>query len=155
MGVLLSTLWWPAGEWNLKTSGYQFSPVAQSCPTHWDPMDCSMPGFPIHQLPELAQTHVHWVDGAIQLSSSSVVPFCSCLQSFSTSGSFPVSQLSTWGGQSIVALASASVLPVNFQDWFPEIIPKNDWFDLLAVQETLKSGYMQMYNWSTLLYTWN
>ena len=43
--------------------------VAQSCPTLCDPMDCSMPAFPVlHQLPELAQTHVHWVGDAIQPS---------------------------------------------------------------------------------------
>ena len=41
-------------------SSVQFSSVAQSCPTLCDPMDCSMPGFPVHhQLPKLAQTHVH------------------------------------------------------------------------------------------------
>ena len=44
----------------------QFSSVAQSCPTLFDPMDCSMPGFPVHQLLELAQTHVHQVGDAIQ-----------------------------------------------------------------------------------------
>ena len=49
--------------------------------------------------------------------SSSVVPF-SCLQSFPASGSFQVSQLFTSGGQSIEASASASVLPMNIQDWF-------------------------------------
>ena len=44
----------------------QFSSVAQSCPTLWNPMDCSMPGLPVHhQLPELAQTHVHHVSDAI------------------------------------------------------------------------------------------
>ena len=51
--------------------------------------------------------------------SSSVVPFSSCLQSFPASGSFPVSQFFASGRQSIRALASASVLPVNIQDWFP------------------------------------
>ena len=67
--------------------------------------------------------------------SYSVIPF-SCLQSFPTSGSFPVNQLFTSGGQSIGALASASVLPVNIQGWF-----SSGWtgFDLLAVQGTLKS----------------
>ena len=50
---------------------------------------------------------------------SSVVPFSSCLQSFPVSGSFPVSQFFTSGGQSIGASASASVLPMNIQDWFP------------------------------------
>ena len=46
-----------------------FTSVIQSCPTLWDPMDCSMPGFPVlHQLLELAQTHVHEVSDAIQSS---------------------------------------------------------------------------------------
>ena len=49
--------------------------------------------------------------------SSFVVPFSSCLQSFPASGSFPMSQLFASGGQSIGA--SASVLPMNIQDWFP------------------------------------
>ena len=51
--------------------------------------------------------------------SSSVVPFSSRLQSFPASGSFPVSQFFTSGGQSIGASASASILPMNIQDWFP------------------------------------
>ena len=47
----------------------QFSSAPQSCLTLCDAMDCSMPGFPVlHQLPELAQTHVHWVGDAIQPS---------------------------------------------------------------------------------------
>ena len=46
-----------------------FSSVIQSCPTLFDPMGCSTPGFPVlHQLPELTQTHVHWVGDAIQPS---------------------------------------------------------------------------------------
>ena len=51
--------------------------------------------------------------------SSSLTPFSSCPQSFPASGSFPVSQLFASGGQSIGDSASASVLPVNTQDWFP------------------------------------
>ena len=51
--------------------------------------------------------------------SSSVVPFFSCLQSFPASGSFPISQFLESGGQSIGASASASVLPMNMQDWIP------------------------------------
>ena len=51
--------------------------------------------------------------------SSSVVPFSSHLQSFPASGSFPVSQIFTWGDQSIGVSASASVFPMNIQDWFP------------------------------------
>ena len=57
-----------------------------------------------------------WCHPAI---SSSVIPFSSCPQSLPASGSFPVSQLFAWGGQSIGVSASASVLPVNTQDWSP------------------------------------
>ena len=51
--------------------------------------------------------------------SSSVIPFSSCLQSFPESGSFPMSQFFTSGGQSIGVSASTSLLPMNIQDWFP------------------------------------
>ena len=68
----------------------------------------------LHHLPELAQTHVHKVGDAIQpshpLSSPSIFP---------ASGSFPMSQFFTSGGQSIAAPASTTVLPINIQDWFP------------------------------------
>ena len=57
-----------------------------------------------------------WCHPAI---SSSAVPFSSCPQSFPASGSFPMSQLFTSGGQSIGVSASASVLPMNTQDWSP------------------------------------
>ena len=52
-------------------------------------------------------------------TSSSVIPFSSCPQSLPSSGSFPVSQLFSWSGQSIGVSASASVLPMNTQDWSP------------------------------------
>ena len=62
---------------------------AELCPTLCDPMDCSMPGFPVlHHLWKFAQTRVHWCHPII---SSSVVPFSSCLQAFPVSGSFLVS----------------------------------------------------------------
>ena len=57
-----------------------------------------------------------WCHSAI---SSSVILFASCPQSLPASGSFPMSQLFAWGGQSIGVSASASVLPMNTQDWFP------------------------------------
>ena len=57
-----------------------------------------------------------WCHPAI---SSSVVPFSSCLQSLPTSETFPMSQLFAWGGQSTGVSASASVLPMNTQDWSP------------------------------------
>ena len=93
---------------------YQFSSVTQ-CPTLCNPMNLSMPGLPVHhQLPEFTKTHVHRVSHAIQpshpLSSPSSAP---------ASGSFPMSQLFAWGGQSTGVSASASVLPMNTQDWSP------------------------------------
>ena len=91
----------------------QFSSAAKSYPTFCDHMDCSMPGFPVpHQLPELTQTHDHWVSDAIQ-PSSSVIPFSSCPQYFPASGSFPMTQFFTSGGQSIGVSTSTSVLPMN------------------------------------------
>ena len=57
-----------------------------------------------------------WCHPAI---SSSIVPFSSCPQLLPASGSFPMSQLFAWGGQSIGVSASASVLPMNTQDWSP------------------------------------
>ena len=57
-----------------------------------------------------------WCHPAI---SSSVIPFSSCPQSLPASGSFPMSQLFAWGGQSIGVSASTSVLPINTQDWSP------------------------------------
>ena len=101
------------------SSWHQFSSVAQSCLTLCNPMDCSTPGFPVHhQLLELAQTHVHWISDAFQPSYPlwSPSPPTSILPA---SGSFQMSQLFTSGGQSIEVSASASVLPMNIQDWSP------------------------------------
>ena len=96
------------------------SSVAQSCPTLCDPMDCSMPGFPVyHQLPGLAQTHVHRVGDAITNHLILYHPLLLLPSVFLRTGSFPMSQLFTSGGQSTGASASTSVLPMNIQDWFP------------------------------------
>ena len=82
-------------------------------------MDCSTPGVPVlHHLPEFAPTHILWVGDAFY-SSLYVVPFSSCPQSFPASGSFPVSWLFTLGGRSIGSSASASILPMSIQGWFP------------------------------------
>ena len=67
-----------------------------------------------------------WCHPAI---SFSVVPFSSCLQSLSASESFPMSQLFSWGGQSIGVSASASVLPNNTQDWSP-----SEWTRWISLQ---------------------
>ena len=85
-----------------------------------DTMDCSMPGFPVlHHLPELAETHVHWVGDGHPTISSFVIPFSSCLQSFPALGSFPMILPVPSSSQSIGASASESILPMNIQDWFP------------------------------------
>ena len=101
-------------------SSCQFSSGAQLCLTFCDTMDCSTPGFLVHHLlPKLTQTHVHRVVDAIHSSHPLSSPFSSFLQSFPASGSFPVSQFFISGGQRIGVSASASVLPMNIQDWFP------------------------------------
>ena len=83
------------------------------------------PGTAVHQASLLIT--ISWIcSNSFPLSrlchpniSSSVAPFSSCPQSFPTSGTFPMSQLFVSGGQSNGASASASVLPVNIQGWFP------------------------------------
>ena len=108
----------------------QFSSFTQLCPTLCDPMDCSTPGLPVHHhLLELAQTHVHLT------ISSSVVPFSSCLQSFSASGSFPASGSS----HQVDKILEFQLQHQSFQ-WISGLISfRMDWLDVLAVQGTLKS----------------
>ena len=101
-------------------SSVQFSSVAQSCPTLCHPKNHSTPGLlDHHQLPEFNQTHARWVGDAIQPSHplSSPSPPTLNLPPHPASGSFPMSQLFSWGGQSTGVSASASVLPMNTQDW--------------------------------------
>jgi len=96
-----------------------FSSVTQSCLTLCNPMDWSMPGLPVHHKPGVHSNSCplsRWYHPTIL---SSVIPFSSCPQSFPASGSFQMSQLLAWGGQSIRVSASTSVLPMNIQDWFP------------------------------------
>ena len=111
---------------------HQFSWVAQSCSTPCNHMDCSTPGFPVHhQLPELTYPKScplrQWCHPT---TSSYVIPFSSHLQSFPASGAFPMSQFFPSGGQSIGISASASVLPMNIQDWFP--LGLTGWISLQA-----------------------
>ena len=68
---------------------------------------------------------IRWCHPAI---SSSVIPFSSCPQFLPASGFFQMSQLFTWGGQSIGVSASASVLPMNTQDWSP--LGRTGWISL-------------------------
>ena len=109
----------------------QFILVAQSCLTLCDPMDCSMPGFPVHHwLLELAQTQVH------PTISSSVIPFSSCLQSFPASASI-------FSNESVLCIRwpkfwsfSSSISPSS--EYSGLISFRIDWWDLLVVQGTLK-----------------
>ena len=102
---------------NRKTASVHFSSVAQSCPTLCNPMHtrppCPSPTPGVH--PNSCPSS-RWCHPAI---SSSVVPFSSCPQSLPASGSFPMSQLFTWGGQSTGVSALASVLPKKSQGWSP------------------------------------
>ena len=81
---------------------------------------CSMPGSPVHhQLLELTQTHVHRVGDAIQPSHP--LPASPAFNLSQHQGLFK-SQFFSSGGQSIGVLASASILPMNIQDWFPLVL---------------------------------
>ena len=97
-------------------SSVQFISVAQSCPTLCDPMNRSTPGLPVHDhLPEFMQTHAHQVSDAIQPSH----PLSSPSPPAPNPSQYPISQLFAWAGQSIGVSASAPVLPVNIQGWYP------------------------------------
>ena len=87
------------------------------CLTLCDPMNWSTPGLPVHhQLPEFTQTHVHRVGDAIQPSHPLSSPSPPAPNPSQHQG-LPMSQLFAWGGQSTGVSASASVLPMNTQDW--------------------------------------
>ena len=94
-----------------------------------------------------------WCHPAI---SSSVVPFSSCPQSFPASGSFQMSQFFTSGGQSFGALASASALPMNIQDWFP--LGRAGWISLMSkgLSRVFSNTTVQKYQlFSTHLSLWS
>ena len=114
----------------------QYNSVAQLCPTICDPMNCSMPGLPVHnQLPESTQTHFHWVGDAIQpshpLSSPSPPSLnLSSIRVFLNESALHIRWPKYWS-------FSFSISPSNEHPWL--ISFRMDWLDLLAVQGTLKS----------------
>ena len=126
--------------------------VAQSCLTLCNPMDCSMPGFPVlHYLEEFAQPHVHWVNDDIQPSHplspllllSSVFP---SIRVFSSESALDIRWPQYW---------SFSFSPYNKYSGL--ISYKIDWFDL-AVQGTLKSLLQHHSSKASILWTelcWN
>ena len=113
-----SNFCWKLGIFNIQFSSAQFSRSVMS-DSLWphESQDtrppCPSPTPRVH--PNLCPSS-WWCHPTI---SSSVVPFSSCPQSLPTSESFPMSQLFAWDGQSIGVSASASVLPMNTQDWSP------------------------------------
>ena len=136
-------------------SSVQFTSVTQSCPTLCDPMNRSTPGLPFHQqLLEFTQTHVHRVGDAIQ-PSHPVIPFSSYPQSLPASGSFPMSQLFTSGGQSVGVSASASVLPMNTQDWSP--LGWTSWISLqsMGLSRVFSNTTVQSINSSALSFLYS
>ena len=107
-----------------------FCSVTQLCLTLCDPMDCSTPGFPVHhQLPELAQTHVHPVGDAIQPFHRLSSPSPPAFNLSQHQGLFQwVSSLHQVA--KVLVSASASVLPMNIQDWFS--LGLTGWISLLS-----------------------
>ena len=126
----------------------QFSSVAQSCLTLCDPFDCSMPHFPVHlQLLELSQTHVHRVSDAIQhlipyrprLLLPSIFP---SIRVFSNESALCIKWPTYWS-------FSFSMSPSNEDSGL--ISFRTNWFDLLAVQGTLKSLLQHHYSKASVL----
>ena len=114
----------------------QFISVAQLCPTLCNPMDCSIPGLPVHhQLLEFTQTHIHWVGDAIQPSHPLSSPSPPAFNLFS---------IKVFSNELVLCIRwpkywsfSFSISPSNEH---PGLISfRMDWLDLLAVQGTLKS----------------
>ena len=123
-------------SWIHKYSSVQFSSVTQSCPILCDPMDCSMPGFPVHhQLPEPTQTHVHRVGDAIQPSHALLSP---------SPPAFNLSQHQSLFNELVLCIRWpkywSSSFSISFSNEYSGLISfRIDWLDLLAVQGTLKS----------------
>ena len=90
------------------------------CQTLCNPRDCSMPSFPVaHHLLKLVQTHVYWGSDPIQPSHPLPSPSPPAFNLSSIRVFLLMNQLFSSGSQSVGASASASVLPMNIQDWFP------------------------------------
>ena len=113
---------------------FSFSSVPQSCPTLCNPMDCCMPGLPVHyQLPELPQIHVHQVGDAIQPTHPLSSP---------SPPAFNLSQhwgLFRWVSSSHQVAKVLELQHQSFQEYSGLISFRIDWLDLLAGQGTLRS----------------
>ena len=105
-------------------------------------MNCNMPGFPVLYYLWVCSNSCPWSWLCHLTNSSFIIPFCSCPQSFPASESFLVSQLFASGGQSIGALASASVLPMYIQGWFP--------LGLTGLISLLSMGFLRVFSNTTV-----
>ena len=101
----------PEQNEKVETESESCSVVSNSLQPHGPPCPSPTPGVYSNSCPLSWWCHL--------TISPSVIPFSSCLQSFTASGSFPMSQFFGSSGQNIGASASASVLPMNIQGWFP------------------------------------
>ena len=108
-----------------------------SCVHIGGPMDCSTLGFAIHQLPELTQTHDHWVGDAVQPSHPLLSPSPSAFSLFQYQGLFQGVSSLRQVAEVLEFQFPASVLPMNKYSGL--ISFRIDWLDLLAVLGTLKS----------------
>ena len=118
----------------------QFSLVAQSCLTLWSPMNCCIPGLPVHpQLLELAQTHVHWVGDTTQPSHPLSSPSPPALNLSQNQGLFKwVSSSHQLAKVLELQLQHHSVLPMNIRDWFPL-----GWTSWISLQSKVLSSLLQ------------
>ena len=111
-------------------------------------MDCSTSGFPIlHYLLKLAQIHVHWINDAIQPSHPLSSPSPPALNLSQHQSIFPKSWLFTSSGQRIGVSASASVVPMNIQGWFPL-----GWTDTLLQSKGLSRVFSSTTVWKQILW---
>ena len=123
-------------DWVTQFTSVHFSSVAQSCPSLCNLMDCSTPGLPIHhQLPELTQTHVHWVG-----DTSNHLILCRPL--LLPPSIFP--SIRVFSSESVLLIRWPKYWSVRFSisssnEYSGLISFKIDWVDLLAGQGTLKS----------------
>ena len=119
----------------------QFSSFAQSCPSLCDPMDCNMPGLPVHhQLPEFSQTQVHRVSDAIQPSHPLLSPF---------PPTFNLSQSYLFSNESVLCFRWPKYwsFSINLSNEYSGLISfRIDLLDLLAVQGTLKN-FLHQFLW--------
>ena len=119
LGLFCWRLTHPLGNF-LLLNLIQFSSVAQSCPTPCHPLDHSTPGLPVyHQLPELTQTHVHWVSDGIQPAHPLSSPSPPTFNLSQHHGLFKWVRSLHQVAKVLEFSGSASVLPMNTQDWSP------------------------------------